>query len=159
MGRIDSSGRGVFGKHGAKAEFVYFVQGEQLRLIKIGIARDLNNRLKGLQTGSPDKLTLLGVIMPKTRTPLQLEDQLHARFADDRSHGEWFRPSAALLAYIDRHAKSLSEIQEQLAAEAMAKWEAHDQRPKAPPDAPAGPSGNGRKARMARYLAARGLTA
>jgi hypothetical protein len=32
------------------------------------------------------------------------ESDLHARFAADRLHGEWFRPSDAILAFIRENA-------------------------------------------------------
>lgn len=77
---------------------VYFVQAEKLGLIKIGYAADIRERLRSLQVGSPDRLTLIGAIYDNDA--LSIEAQLHSRFRDDREHGEWFRPTEALLAFI-----------------------------------------------------------
>ncbi|MDZ4318303.1 MAG: GIY-YIG nuclease family protein [Phenylobacterium sp.] len=77
---------------------VYFVQAAKLGLIKIGFAADIQERLGSLQVGSPDRLALIGAIYDKDA--LAIEARLHSRFRKDREHGEWFRPSAELLAYI-----------------------------------------------------------
>lgn len=80
--------------------YVYFIQGESTKLIKIGKANDPIERLKGLQTGSPDKLVLLGVI-PCTSVQVQ-EVALHEDFQAFKVHGEWFSPSPELLEYISK---------------------------------------------------------
>lgn len=84
------------------AELVYFVRGEASGLIKIGVARDVFRRLRALQVGSPDRLILMGVMRPDD--PCHVEGHLHWFFRADHSHGEWFRPSAAILAYITAQA-------------------------------------------------------
>ena len=53
---------------------------------------------------SPDTLTVLGAVV--CEKPDELERELHARFADHRSHGEWFRPSPELLDYVAEHART-----------------------------------------------------
>jgi len=65
--------------------------------IKIGSASDVERRLRELQTGSPVRLHLVGVV---ARGGAQLELGLHRRFADLRQHGEWYAPSRDLLATI-----------------------------------------------------------
>lgn len=154
------------GHRGEKANYVYFVQAERLQLVKIGIARCMTSRLSGLQTGSPDKLILLGVIEPKGCKPYVLEQRLHERFWQDRQHGEWFNPAPRLMAYIARYAVSMAEVQRRDAEAAMAKLEAHQAKlwtssAKVRPQAAAVmlPKGSSRKARMERYLLARGLAA
>lgn len=82
--------------------FVYFVQAEQLGLIKIGVATRLEKRIRDLACQSPDRLKFLGAAI--CHEGGTLEPRLHAMFAEDRSHGEWFRPSEALLDYILCHA-------------------------------------------------------
>ena len=77
-------------------KLIYFIQAATIRLIKIGKAVDCQNRLKDLQTGSPDKLHLLKEIY----TSDESEHVLHNRFSWCRSHGEWFRPDEKLLAAI-----------------------------------------------------------
>jgi hypothetical protein len=46
--------------------------------------------------GSPLPLRLLAIETGRHAR----EAELHERFAADRMHGEWFRPSASLLSYI-----------------------------------------------------------
>lgn len=82
--------------------FIYFVQAETLRFIKIGRALDLGDRMKTLQVGCPDRLILLGVI--PTDEPRTVEKRLHYRFRDLRHRGEWFSESDELLAHIKAHA-------------------------------------------------------
>lgn len=76
---------------------VYFVQGETIPLIKIGIAKNFGLRFSSLQTGSPDTLRILAVI-PGSR---EKEIELHKRFSRLRVRGEWFRPEPELLNYIE----------------------------------------------------------
>lgn len=87
---------------------VYFLQGEKTQLIKIGYTvsdRSLRKRISQLTTEGPDELRLLLLldtdsIGPAEARGYQLEAQLHNKFRVDRHHGEWFRPSNKLLAYI-----------------------------------------------------------
>lgn len=81
-------------------------------LIKIGVTIDINDRLKTLQVGSPDQLELVGAIASPRAHWLEID--LHIRFQEARSHGEWFRPVDELLEIIeqhslDRHAKSTKD--------------------------------------------------
>jgi len=62
---------------------------------------DLNDRIKTLRVGSPDHLELIGAIYH--RLAADIERRLHGKFQHDRSHGEWFRPSDDLLAFIAKH--------------------------------------------------------
>jgi len=76
---------------------IYFIQENTSFLIKIGYTNgDGANRIKALQTGNPNTLTVLAEI-PGT---MEEEKQLHARFAADRVAGEWFKPSPGLLRYL-----------------------------------------------------------
>ena len=60
--------------------------------IKIGYSKDVQRRLRQMQTGNPDRLALMGEI--RTRGEDQdrsLEASLHKRFSQQRlEHGEWF---------------------------------------------------------------------
>lgn len=76
---------------------VYFIQGVTSKRIKIGVSNDVINRLHKLQTGAPEQLQLLAVIEAGGKA---LEQDLHTRFGKDRTHGEWFEASPALIAYI-----------------------------------------------------------
>jgi hypothetical protein len=78
--------------------WTYFVQAEDGGNIKIGYtSRDPVCRLAGLQTGSPHKLILVGIIEGN------VESELHRKFAHLRSHNEWFKNDKELVNYIERH--------------------------------------------------------
>jgi hypothetical protein len=72
----------------------YFIQGQVMRLIKIGLAKNISERLNTLQCGSPDNLVVLKTISGN------VERVYHKRFAHFRLHGEWFRPAPELLEFI-----------------------------------------------------------
>lgn len=72
----------------------YFVQGQLTGLIKIGHSIDPCKRLRELQVGSPDRLTLLGTCN------VDIEQSAQRRFKGIREHDEWFRPAPELLAFI-----------------------------------------------------------
>lgn len=75
---------------------VYFVQPESGGPIKIGIARNVARRVASMQIGNHERLLVLAT-MPGGAAQ---ERDLHAMFSKERMHGEWFRPSARLSAYI-----------------------------------------------------------
>lgn len=62
-------------------------------LIKIGVSAQVDTRMRDL------KAQALLVMKGEARR----EAELHARFADDRITGEWFRPSDALMAFIEEN--------------------------------------------------------
>ena len=72
--------------------YVYLVRAEQLRLVKIGLSRNIFRRLHEMQVGSPDRLILQTLFT--TEDPAWLEQMLHQRFRHLRVRGEWFRPDA-----------------------------------------------------------------
>ncbi len=78
---------------------VYFIQeGGPEGHIKIGYTLGSPiERLRSFRTGNPRALALL-VTIPGGRT---LEVALHARFAELRVSGEWFRADARLLGFIE----------------------------------------------------------
>lgn len=80
--------------------FVYFIRAGENGSIKIGHTRNFSKRFKDLISMSPVALHTLGVIEGNRA----MEQALHGMFAPDRLHGEWFRPSPRLLAWIARHA-------------------------------------------------------
>lgn len=89
------------------SECVYFIQAKTVGLIKIGITTDVVRRMCTLQVGSPDVLELLSV--EPSDDPAALESSLHGRFWQERAHGEWFRPSATLMAYVTENGMSLAD--------------------------------------------------
>lgn len=66
---------------------VYLIRCDATDSVKIGIARDPLKRLAALQTANPSPLRLLGSVVGGS----DVEAQLHARFAEKRLTGEWFR--------------------------------------------------------------------
>lgn len=76
---------------------VYFIQPIEGGLVKIGFTTGLAiDRLASLQTGSPVRLRIIGTM----RGTVLDEQRLHGLFAEEREHGEWFRPTERLLAWV-----------------------------------------------------------
>lgn len=100
--------------------YVYFVvdsgavDGEDA--IKIGHAAYPWGRLRDLQTGNPRHLSLLRVIRVFGRARREanwraatLENELHARFAQFRICGEWFRSVDAINRYATENGEQPGE--------------------------------------------------
>lgn len=81
------------GQRNEGSKQLYFVQGEQTGLIKIGSSTSPINRLESMQTGSPEKLKLLFYI----DNAVESERVMHEQFAGVRHRGEWFKPTPELL--------------------------------------------------------------
>jgi hypothetical protein len=87
--------------------YVYFVKGETSGLVKIGhTSNHPSARLVALQIGSPEKLVPVGVL-PGTK---QREKKLHARYAEYRSHGEWFRVGRRLAVLLRSRVRPWPEM-------------------------------------------------
>lgn len=82
---------------------VYFIADPPF--LKIGQAADPFDRIDKLQTGNPRKLTVVGDM--EAEDPRQAEKSLHARFADERAIGEWFRMSERLCSFVRESATNL----------------------------------------------------
>lgn len=78
---------------------VYFIQGEDGGLIKIGTTNNLKIRFLNLQNSSPVKLKLLA---SANIFEYYSEIQMHEKFAKHRRHGEWFEPVPELLDFIKK---------------------------------------------------------
>jgi hypothetical protein len=78
---------------------VYFLRGDG-GLIKVGVTKNVAARVAALQRDHPATLTIMGA-MPGSYSA---EMTIHRLFAEDRDHGEWFRPSQRLLDFIDDYA-------------------------------------------------------
>lgn len=76
--------------------YVYFIQGLCGGAIKIGYSASPEKRLKELQTGYPDTLTILLMIPGSEST----EATFHRQFDASRLKGEWFRPDDYLIEQI-----------------------------------------------------------
>ena len=58
---------------------------------KIGKTKNIESRLKSLQTSSPSKLELISVFETGSKNRMDiLERELHEHFSDNRLSGEWF---------------------------------------------------------------------
>jgi Meiotically Up-regulated Gene 113 (MUG113) protein len=83
-----------------KRSYVYFIQANPSKRVKIGKANNPETRLKELQTGSPEKLSILGLINCKhSGQAAEREAVLHKQFSDLRLEGEWFDFGHELVAY------------------------------------------------------------
>lgn len=82
---------------------IYFIQDTRTLEIKIGYtsADSADGRIAALQTGNPGALRLLST----AQGDRSREAELHRQFADDRTNGEWFRPTPELLAFLLEEAR------------------------------------------------------
>lgn len=67
-------------------DVVYVIGEEGSSIVKIGTTSNLTTRLKGIQTGSPVRLSVIWTCTADWR----LESFLHGIFQDLRMEGEWF---------------------------------------------------------------------
>ena len=83
----------------------YFIQDTESRnhLIKIGRSLEPIRRLNDLQNSSPVRLRLIGLVLE------DIEGKLHTRFKEQRQHGEWFRPTRALLKFIKKYERTAAD--------------------------------------------------
>ena len=84
--------------------FVYFVTYEdplcrqRYPFLKIGIAKNVTTRLSGLQTGSPFKLAIVGLI--EHDNPYSLEQFLLNKFEANNVSGEWVKVEPRVIGTI-----------------------------------------------------------
>ncbi len=85
------------------AHFVYFILNEDSKAIKIGQAKNVEQRMKSLQTSSPAHLKLIkSVQVDGAEKAIELEQALHQHFQSIRLAGEWFKAEASLIKYISQ---------------------------------------------------------
>jgi Meiotically up-regulated gene 113 len=78
--------------------FVYFIETTDGAFVKIGYSRAPQTRLSQLGTLRPGNFAIRIIgYLPGTR---RTESWLHAKFAEDRDSGEWFRSNDQLRAFI-----------------------------------------------------------
>lgn len=82
---------------------IYFIKAVSCNLIKIGRAKNVARRFAALEQGCPDQLLLMWCYA----APSSHELELHSKFRDIRSHGEWFAAEAPLTEYISRKVPGL----------------------------------------------------
>lgn len=78
-----------------KSKRTYLIVSQDGKSVKIGRSIDPERRAKSLQTGHPLALKTLLVL------DMDVEAQLHKRFARDRQVGEWFRFSSDIRDFLD----------------------------------------------------------
>ena len=74
--------------------YVYLVKsGDDIRApIKIGVAKDVDQRIYDMQTGNPSELYLITKIpFNSSRLAYHIENMLHKKFRKKRIRGEWFK--------------------------------------------------------------------
>ena len=80
---------------------VYFLLSGQY--VKIGMSMNVTGRVTQLQTSSPERIKFIAYIPCGTeRDRRGLEAELHDMWAELRSHGEWFRATPELIAWIGK---------------------------------------------------------
>jgi T5orf172 domain len=79
-----------------QVRFVYLIRATESHRVKIGVAEDVDERLQTLQIGSPEILKIEAFV-PFSKAP---ECWLHNKFLSSREHGEWFRSTPELEAFI-----------------------------------------------------------
>lgn len=85
------------------AHFVYFILNSDSKAIKIGRARNVEQRMKSLQTSSPAHLQLIkSVQVEGASKAIELEQALHQQFQSIRLAGEWFKAEQSLIEYISQ---------------------------------------------------------
>lgn len=97
---------------------IYFIKAGTRRLVKIGYSKSHPMaRLKALQTGSVDRLELIGMLDGEPRD----EAEWHRRFKHLRVTGEWFRWTPELSAAARPYLRSTAERRYE---KSMREWNA-----------------------------------
>lgn len=86
----------------SREKSLYFIQKGSDGPIKIGIAENVDRRMKELQTGNAVRLNLLAKV---AQTKDLNEGLLHEKFSHIRMNGEWFEPARELLDFISEVAQ------------------------------------------------------
>jgi len=95
---------------------IYLLRQDQTDNYKIGITRDLESRLKNLQTGCPNKIEVISTF--KSKYARNLEGFFHRIWKHHKINGEWFylieneRPDfMSLCEKLHNNLKILNEFQ------------------------------------------------
>lgn len=84
--------------------WVYLMRSKRTLLYKIGLSKNVKERLRSVRTGKDDS-TIEVVFMLKTKDMYKSEQWLHRQFSIQRVEGEWFRLSKADVAAIEQLGK------------------------------------------------------
>ena len=84
--------------------YVYFITNQRKTVVKIGIAKKPQERLKTFQTANYEKLIILKTIKLKSRDEaFQLETALHRKFKKFHIRGEWFKLTGTVQSFIENY--------------------------------------------------------
>jgi hypothetical protein len=86
--------------------YVYLIRGNDGRY-KIGIAKNPKKRIRQLQTGNSDALTLIETYQSENAS--KIESSLHNRYSHVRNVGEWFDLSVAEESNFIQMCKNIDE--------------------------------------------------
>lgn len=80
---------------------VYFVRSGSSDFVKIGFCKSGGEsmRLMQLQTGNPEKLSIIALLQD---VPTKMESDLHFKFQRYWVRGEWFRLDGELKDFVER---------------------------------------------------------
>lgn len=86
---------------------IYIIKEEGKNFYKIGVARNVESRLKQIKTGNPNELTVIyQKEFPDGKTAYHLENKCHNIVKDKRIYSEWFELSKTdvdkLIHYLDK---------------------------------------------------------
>jgi len=76
--------------------FVYCIRNDAAGAVKIGFSKNPMRRIKQLQTASPSRLRLVGML----ESAQAFETALHEEYAHRRISGEWFDDSDTQISTI-----------------------------------------------------------
>lgn len=68
--------------------YVYLIKISNEGIYKIGVSKDVNKRVKQLQTGNPEKIEIIKTFLSKY--PYKIESVLHRRYKYKNVQGECF---------------------------------------------------------------------
>lgn len=71
--------------------FIYLIESEETKKLKIGYTNDPQQRCKSLQTGNSEKLNLIYQIPVPEKKARNIEKKLHHELSIYRVRGEWFK--------------------------------------------------------------------
>ena len=81
------------------SQVLYLLHNPVTDLVKVGITSDLRRRMRDLERAGGVRLVIFAALMSTDRRSVaKWESAIHARYAEQREQGEWFRISGPLLA-------------------------------------------------------------
>lgn len=89
--------------------FIYLIKNEDSNKYKIGVTKnDPSKRLKGLQTGSSEKLLLIDYF--ETLYPYRMEKMLHNRYMKYHVLGEWYELPTDIINNFEKECGEVSDM-------------------------------------------------